>query len=456
MRCTPVGTIGTDVTERVSYESRLRHLSEHDHLTGLPNRRRFAVDLDRQLDESRRYGSGGAVLVLDVDHFKHINDSFGHRGGDVYLVGLAERLRAGLRQSDILARQGGDEFVALLPHTGLEEVASVCAHLLDTVRGYQPVVDGRQIHATVSIGAALFSGESADAEAVLMHADLSMYQAKEGGRDRATLPRGPALASTSPLRTAVAEQVRAALAADRFVLYGQPILEVGTGRVAGWEVLVRMVGLDGSVVAPGDFLPAAERFDLVQAIDRWVIRRSAAALRHWRGRAAAGSERSGFLSLNISAKSLTDPEVLAVLHEVLHDGTLARGSRVIEVTETAAVANLDDAHQFAERLQALGCRFALDDFGRGFASFYSLKRLPLDLVKTTATSCAAWERAGSTSWSSPPSRRSPRRRAARASPSTSRTPGRWRCSPSTASTTRRASSSTGPSRWTSCSTDRPA
>ena len=376
-----VGTIGTDVTERVSYETRLRHLSEHDHLTGLPNRRRFAVDLDRQLAEARRYGSGGAVLVLDVDHFKHINDSFGHRGGDVYLVGLAERLRAGLRQSDVLARQGGDEFVALLPHAGPDDVASVCAHLLDIVRGYQPAVDGRQVHATVSIGAALFNGESADAEAVLMHADMSMYQAKEGGRDRASLPSGPVLASTAPLRTAVAEQVRAALAEDRFALHGQPIIDVRTGEVAGWEVLVRMVRADGSLVAPNDFLPAAERFDLVQAIDKWVVRRSAAALRTWRGRPGATGERPEFMSLNISAKSLTDPEVLAVLHEVLADGTLAPGSLVVEVTETAAVANLEDAHQFAERLRALGCRFALDDFGRGFASFYSLKRLPLDLVK---------------------------------------------------------------------------
>ncbi len=367
-----------DVSERVRYEAQLQHMADHDPLTGLLNRRSFERELNQHIVRVTRYGAEGAALVLDIDRFKHINDTLGHNVGDALIVEVAQTLRTRLRDSDVLARLGGDEFAVLLPHGGVPEAERVAEAILAAVRSQSVLTAaGRRRPITASIGIALFGEASRlTAEDVLVNADLAMYDAKEAGRDRAATYSTERGSSRMKARITWAERIRDALEEDRFTLYAQPIVELATGEICQHELLLRMLDERGEVIPPAAFIAIAERFDLMQDIDRWVVAR---AIRHMGEQRRAGREL--VFEVNISGSSTGDPDLLTLIEHELREGEVDPVNLVLEITETTAVANIPRAQQFAARLAELGCRFALDDFGAGFGSFYYLKHLPFDLLK---------------------------------------------------------------------------
>lgn len=372
-------TMIEDVTDRREFEHKLRYMADHDPLTGLFNRRRFENEVDRQVAHSQRYGGGGAVLMLDLDHFKYTNDSLGHRAGDELIVAVAKLLRGLLRETDTLARIGGDEFALLLPQAAEEEARIVGEKLLEGLRGEAVAFGRRKRRLTASMGIALIGGSGADltADDLLVSADLALYDAKEAGRDALRVfANEEQREARMRARVTWVERIQAALEDDGFVLYAQPIVDLRTRLVTRHELLLRMRAEDGDLIPPGAFLYVAERYGLVNEIDRWVVRRAIGLIRQAR---EAGRELR--LEVNISGLSLGDEELLALIERELAQAEINPGNLIFEVTETAAVSNIVAAREFAERVCALGCRFALDDFGAGYGSFYYLKHLPFDYVK---------------------------------------------------------------------------
>ncbi|MDQ3161419.1 MAG: EAL domain-containing protein, partial [Actinomycetota bacterium] len=367
-----------DISERRQFEAKLSHLADHDPLSGLFNRRRFEHELARQVAYTERYGTAATLLMLDLDNFKYVNDTLGHATGDELLVRVSSAMVERLRETDIIARLGGDEFAIILPETDAAAGELVAVNLIETIKHDGVVLhEGRAIQVTASIGIASFEkGVALTPAELMMHADVAMYDAKEAGRGRFAV-HDPQAGSARLAQTVTwAERIRGALANDGFVLYQQPILDLKLGQVTRHELLLRMVGPDGEHIAPATFLYIAERFGLSGDIDSWVVRQAVALI--------AGQERLGRrlqLEVNLSGLSLTSPEVLATIKEELAQSAIDPACLTFEITETAAIVNIQKARSFAERIAQLGCGFALDDFGAGFGSFYYLKHLPFDVLK---------------------------------------------------------------------------
>jgi diguanylate cyclase (GGDEF)-like protein/PAS domain S-box-containing protein len=365
-----------DISERKQLAERLEYLIDHDFLTGLFNRRRFEQELARETERVVRYGTAGAVLMIDLDNFKDVNDAFGHKAGDDLLRGVAGALRNRIRQTDVLARVGGDEFAVLLPQTDADQAQVVADGIVKTLSRHVAVLGERSIRMTATVGVALFDGLSA--QELLASADLAMYEAKEAGRNRFALyipDRGRR--KTVSARLAEPVQLRRALEEDRFTLYGQPILDLRDNEVCQYELLLRLQDEEGGEpIPPSAFLYIAERFGLIQALDGWVAGKAIELIAE---HARAG--RRLILHVNLSGKSIGDPTVTALAENALAVSGIDPAQLVFELTETAASANIEEAKAFAHRMRDRGCQFALDDFGTGFGSFYSLKNLPFDYFK---------------------------------------------------------------------------
>ena len=367
-----------DVTQRHRSEEQLRHVADHDSLTGLLNRRSFEAALAAHGDHVARYGPQGALLVLDIDHFKRVNDSLGHQAGDQLIASVATLVRERLRASDTLARLGGDEFAALLPQASLREAEAVATALLASVRTQTVPLDARRRPVTVSIGIALFDPADVAPAEILRAADLAMFAAKEAGRDRFAAAPATAAADAAGHRQGAprmswVDRIESALQDDRFSLLAQPIVSLRTGLVAQFELLIRLV--DGAeLVGPERFLYLAERVDLVALIDRWVLGQALDLL-------AKRPGETFDLTVNLAQRSLSAPAVLEVLSTRLTDPPFDPRRLILEVGERAALASVAGTQRFLDHASALGCRTALDDFGAGLGSLSCLKYLPFDVLK---------------------------------------------------------------------------
>jgi diguanylate cyclase (GGDEF)-like protein/PAS domain S-box-containing protein len=365
-----------DISDRRRYLDRLAHLVDHDVLTGLANRRRFDSELQRHLDRCRRDGPTGALLLLDLDNFKQVNDTLGHNAGDQLLVTVSGLLRRAIRSTDVVARLGGDEFAILLTDGDQRAAQRVADEVVDRIRDHASTLDGVRRRVTASVGAVTFRAASEHAADVLALADMTMYDAKEAGRNKAVvLPEGEHRAPRTSARLQWQSRIEAALEQDRFELHLQPIMDLRTDRVGAAEVLLRLRE-DDELVPPTRFVYIAERTGLMPRVDAWVIEHSVALLARLREH-----DPDFRLEVNLSGRSIGDPEIEKCLIGALERHGVDPHALILEITETAAVADVALARAFAERMTALGCRFALDDFGAGFGSFYYLKHLLFDFVK---------------------------------------------------------------------------
>jgi diguanylate cyclase (GGDEF)-like protein len=316
--------------------------------------------------------------VLDLDHFKNLNDTLGHGTGDELIISLAHALREVVDERCAISRLGGDELAVLVPDGDESDVQAIAGQVLDVVRAQRVASPSGRLRAvSASIGIAAVDDAVLTADDVLANADLAMYEAKEAGRDRAVVYK-PARHSGARLdgRVSWPDIIRDGLDEDRFVLQAQPIIDLATGEIGQYELLLRLRDPFGELISPAAFLPAAERYDLIGRIDRWVVSRSIAMLAEERRRG-----RRLTFEVNISGRSTGDPDLLALIEGELRTHEVEPSQVIFEITETTAVANIPRAQEFAHRLAALGCRFALDDFGAAFASFYYLKHLPFDYLK---------------------------------------------------------------------------
>lgn len=374
-----VRTLNADLERRVVERTadlavardQYQYLASHDPLTDLFNRRRFEEELELQLAQVKRYGGRGALIFFDLDHFKTINDSLGHRAGDDLLVKIADLLRGRLRQSDIPARLGGDEFAVFLPRADGKEAQGVAERVLEALTNEQAEVAGAPLRVAASIGIALVPDHGSTRQELLTHADLAMYQAKEQGRGQIRL-----YDPTFDFRFTEEQRIREYLQREQIVLHGQPILDVRTNQISHYEVLARLGAEDGLLIQPFEFLPVAERFGLMTMVDRWIARESI--------RLAGQHHRAGrdlTLEVNLSGTAFEDTELLDLIRREIELADIRPAQLIFEWPESFTHADFRQAYQFISALKAMGCRFALDDFGTGFSSFYYLKRLPVDYVK---------------------------------------------------------------------------
>jgi predicted signal transduction protein with EAL and GGDEF domain len=292
------------------------------------------------------------------------------------LRSVANVLSAHSRESDLVARLGGDEFALLLPDTDRRQAQSASQNLLDALHELRTEVEGTPFPVTASIGVALFAADAARWDELLVNADLAMYAAKHQGRDRIVIfTPEEAQTARADAKLSWSQRIRQALDEDGLVLHWQPIVDLATGRPSHGELLLRMRSA-GQLLPPADFLGAAERLGLIHAIDRWVVGQAIALLRDHQ---APGDLP---VSVNLSGESVAgDPELLSLIERSIRAGGVDPGKLIFEITETAAIANIVEARDFAMGLRRLGCGLALDDFGTGFGSFYHLKYLPVDYLK---------------------------------------------------------------------------
>ncbi len=356
-------------------EAELRYLADHDSLTGLLNRRRFRAELDQYVSFSARYGGQGAVMVVDIDGLKTVNDRFGHQAGDNLIRRVAEIMRERVRTTDIVARLSGDEFVVLMPQTDTGGALQLGEELRAQVAEVMTPEGGGS---TISVGLTMFgSRRDVAAEAVLVAADQALYRAKEEGRNRIALFEDPSEGSSaSPARLTTTARIRDALTQNRLSLATQPIRSLASGGVERYEVLLRMPGEGGKLLPAAEFIEAAERVGMVQELDRWVVGR---ALEIVAERERAGDPVS--LHVNLSGASLADISVLEYIERRLDEGEADPARCTFEITQTAQVNDYERAAGFADRLTEFGCQVAIDDYGAGFGPFYYLRSMPFDVIK---------------------------------------------------------------------------
>ena len=370
-----VGT-SQDITDRKESERALAHQALHDALTGLPNRVLLVDRLEQALARSARSAENVAVLFLDVDRFKVVNDSRGHAAGDELIVGVADRLRVTVRPTDTVARFGGDEFVVVCQETETLSGAMAVADRIATALREPFRIGGEEIFLTVSVGIAI-AGPGASSELLLRNADAAMYRAKEQGRARCEF-FDETMQTEAATRLEFQTALNWAVQRDEMRVFYQPLVDIASGRPVGVEALLRWQHPDRGIVTPADFIPLAEDGGLIVPIGRSVLDRAAADFEQWRTVFPTGQFS---LAVNLSAHQLRHPGLVEQIRATLAKHGLAPSSLCLELTESALLEDLDRHLGVLLALRDLGVRLALDDFGTGFSSLTYLKRFPVDMVK---------------------------------------------------------------------------
>lgn len=375
--CGAAQVIVRDITDRKHFEAQLIHVANHDHLTGTMNRRTLEEELGRILATATRANESGALMWLDVDDFKAVNDAYGHRAGDELLIELAARLREAARADSVVARLGGDEFAIVLPRADADEAQAAAERLLAAVRNAPFNVDGTKVKIAASMGVALFPEESETSAEVLVKADTAMYVAKSRGRGRIHIFQpGDSMDVREETEHSWVDTVATALSEERLRLHCQPVLDLETGAVSAYEVFVRLLNDHDELVLPNEFLPAAVYANLAYDVDRWVINAAVEAIsRH------SKEGRDVSLSVNLMGRSCVEPDIYEFVESTLEKHGVNPSNLGFEINETAAVADMPAMTAFARSVASLGCNLCLDDFGSGFSSFYYVKNLPLDCFK---------------------------------------------------------------------------
>jgi diguanylate cyclase (GGDEF)-like protein len=361
----------SDMTTETEAQAQVRHLSYHDTLTGLPNRAALRERLEQQLAVVRRLGEPLALLCLDLDHFKEVNDTLGHGAGDRLLQEMAERFRACVRQTDTVARHGGDEFVVLLPGVqGADEVELLCQRLLESAAA--PVMlDGHQAHVGLSIGAALAPADGTEPDALMQHADIALYQAKADGRGTFRF-FAAAMNERLQRRRGLELDLRRALGRGEFVLHFQPRFTSTPLQLAGLEALLRWQHPERGVIGPDQFVPLAEETGLVVPIGAWVLQEATRQIAAIPG---------VFVSVNLSPVQFRRGDLVATVEQALAASGLEPGRLELEITEGILLEGTERSLQVLHRLKALGVKLAMDDFGTGYSSLSYLQSFPLDRIK---------------------------------------------------------------------------
>ena len=387
---TPRALSGTvqDISDLKRREAQTRYLAYFDTLTGLPNRVSFTDSLERSLAAARRHGRTVAVLLLDLDHFKRINETLGHPAGDQLLAVMASRLRAIVRQEDqvalaevvasdsALARMGGDEFTVLLSEMRTVDDAHTAARrILEAVR--EPaVLDGQEVVVTASIGISVFPMDGDNARTLMANADAAMYHAKDQGGDCASFSSKPLRAATAN-RLSLEAALRRALEREQFVLQYQPKLDLATGHITGVEALLRWRHPDLGTVSPLEFIPLAEETGLIIPIGEWVVRSACRQARVW---SQAGLDTLG-MAVNLSARQFRQRELATIIAASLTECGLEPSRLELEITESTIMGDIELARSTMRQLRDLGCAVAVDDFGTGYSSLAYVKRFPVNTLK---------------------------------------------------------------------------
>lgn len=373
----PLRGVGTtqDITERKLAEARINHLAFYDALTGLPNRALCQDRLEQAIAATRRHGGELAAIFIDLDMFKHINDSLGHAIGDRLLQEATQRLVACVRSSDTVARLGSDEFVVIMNGEIEDGISMLAQRLLGAVR--DPfTIDGRVLHITCSLGMALYPRDGGDAQTMLHNADVAMSRAKEQGGDNARFYTEE-MNRKALERLALEEDLRRALASNEFMLHYQPRVDLHSGEITGMEALVRWQRPGKGLIAPDVFIPAAEETGLILPLGEWVLREACTQARAWEK--SMGKPMS--VAVNLSVRQFRQTNLIEKVSAILHETGLSPASLELEITESMVMNQAEEVVATLARLHGLGVRLAIDDFGTGYSSLSYLKRFPVHVLK---------------------------------------------------------------------------
>ncbi|MGO4478111.1 EAL domain-containing protein [Massilia sp. 2TAF26] len=367
---------GSDITARKITEQRVHHVAQHDVLTGLPNRSLLQDRLGQAVAYATRSGHPVWVMLIDLDRFKFVNDSMGHKAGDVLLMTVAARLRGSLRDTDTVARLSGDEFVVILSqHEDQPLTSDIVQRVMDSVA--QPVMLGpKEFFVTCSIGVAAYPSDGTSAENLIEHADIAMYRAKKLGRNNFQFYT-PAMNEESLERVRIESALRNALERNEFVLHYQPQVDLKTGQIVGMEALIRWKHPELGMVPPSRFVGVAEDTGLIVPIGAWVMRTAAAQNKIWHD-AGLGKLR---VAVNLSARQFSATDLVPGIEQVLIDTGLDPACLELELTESLFMSDVTPAVELLHRMKALGVKLSIDDFGTGYSSFSYLSRFPIDVLK---------------------------------------------------------------------------